>query len=97
MQNQTITSNADQNHYRGVTMNKLKKTLITLVNEYEGNDKELVEVLETHSRVIDYAETIEVTLCQEEAELISKVGLEWIDNFTNGDDEWDFYRDKAFK
>lgn len=78
-------------------MNKLQKTLIAFMNDYEDSDKELVEVLETHSRIVDYAETIGVELCEEEAELISKAGLEWIDNFTNGDEEWDFYRDDALK
>lgn len=83
-------------------MNKLQKTLIALMNDYEDSYKaqaeaQMVEVLETHSRIVDYAETIEVDLCEEDAELISKAGLEWIDNFTNGDEEWDFYRDDALK
>ena len=78
-------------------MNKLQKTLIALVNDYEDSDGALVEVLETHSRIIDYAETIEVMLCQEEAELISKAGLEWVSDFTKGEAEWDSYRDDALK
>lgn len=78
-------------------MNKLQKILIALVNEYEDNDKTLIEVLETHSRIVDYAETIEVTLCQEEAELIGKAGLEWVSDFTKGGAEWGAYRDDALK
>lgn len=78
-------------------MNKLQKTLDAVMSAYEASDSELVEAFENTDTIISHAESIQVTLCQEEAELISKTGLEWIDNFINGEDEWDFYRDKAFK
>lgn len=78
-------------------MNKLQRILYAFMSEYDLNHEELVEALENTSRLIDYAEIIGVELCQEEAELISKSGLEMINKFNDGDGEWDLYRKEALE